>query len=127
MSDLQPYIYDPLVEALDIRLLLLEPGQPGDELRCMLFTASLTDAVEYEALSYVWGDQKEQHSLICSDAFLHLTTNLDCALSHLRSESELLVLWIDAICINQTMSTSAASKFKSWVISTHMRSRPSYG
>jgi hypothetical protein len=55
----------------------------------------------YEALSYVWGPEMPQRSIIMNDKDLNIRENLWLALHHLRLESEIRVLWIDAICIDQ--------------------------
>jgi hypothetical protein len=100
MSSSQPYFYEPLVGNVGIRLLLLEPGAPGETPLCSWFFASLADDVEYEALSYVLENPKETSKLLCSDACLQVTNNLHSGLCHLRYEDAAYVLWVDAICIS---------------------------
>ena len=38
----------------EIRILILEPGREGEEIKCSLVHANLADR-PYEALSYEWG------------------------------------------------------------------------
>ncbi|KAE8322629.1 heterokaryon incompatibility protein-domain-containing protein [Aspergillus sergii] len=61
----------------------------------------------YEALSYVWYDgeessQEESPSIILNDCKFTVTPNLHAALLRLRNHQLERILWIDAICINQT-------------------------
>jgi hypothetical protein len=74
----------------------------GSEIRCTLFNASLKDAPEYRAVSYVWGDSKITFPVWVSGDEIEVTGNLLAALKRLRLESSLLTLWIDAICIDQS-------------------------
>ncbi|PVH81292.1 HET-domain-containing protein, partial [Cadophora sp. DSE1049] len=97
---------------------------------CKLFNQTVNpgittgDSIPYAALSYCWGPEKpveeirvfateddyyEWRRTDVSGAMLQTTmvscllirTNLHDALQHLRSESEPIVLWADAVCINQ--------------------------
>ncbi|CZT25855.1 uncharacterized protein RCC_11524 [Ramularia collo-cygni] len=93
--------YDSLVDG-QIRLVALQPARSFYEpLYCTLTTVHLEFAT-YEALSYVWGPSQEQHTLICNRQSLIITSNLNVALRYLRRKREQRVLWIDAVCIDQT-------------------------
>ena len=95
------FTYPQLSEDKKTRLIILEPGEPDDELRCHLkHICSLQDH-EYEALSYVWGVKSKTHAIECSGMKIQVTANLDAALRQLRSANRPRVLWIVAICINQ--------------------------
>ena len=56
----------------------------------------------YEALSYVWGDWVNPESISVDGYKLLVTQNLSKALSHLRHGSIERILWVDAVCINQS-------------------------
>ncbi|KAH7343101.1 heterokaryon incompatibility, partial [Pyrenochaeta sp. MPI-SDFR-AT-0127] len=56
----------------------------------------------YEALSYTWGDPKERLPILVNETEVPVTRNLHAALEHFRSETIDVVLWVDALCINQT-------------------------
>ena len=70
---------------------------------------------EYEALSYVWGEEEVEEYILIShgtseDAIadggprfrrLGIRPNLEAALRHLRRLDSPRTLWIDALCINQ--------------------------
>lgn len=47
------YNYEALQTPQDIRVLILDPGQPLDEVRCSLERTFLPDHPDFEALSYV--------------------------------------------------------------------------
>lgn len=97
--------YRPLDLSTDeIRLLTLHPGSDGDEISCILSHHNLTDNIEYEALSYTWGDNASLHTIILDGLPFRVTANLKIALHHLRHTDDVRknrVLWIDALCINQ--------------------------
>jgi hypothetical protein len=98
---LAPFTYRRLSEKEKTRLLVLEPGKFGDELKGKLKHVRSLQDHEYEALSYVWGDTSGTHTLECSGMGIRLTANLDAALRTLRFQDNPRTLWVDAICINQ--------------------------
>ncbi|KAK1655115.1 heterokaryon incompatibility protein-domain-containing protein [Colletotrichum phormii] len=55
----------------------------------------------YDALSYRWGDPNDTVKIVVNDAELKVTRNLSIALQNLRHQDRELVIWTDAICINQ--------------------------
>lgn len=79
----QNQVYQPLTARNETRLLVLEPGQNGDEIICGLMNVSLTWRARYEALSYTWGDPKITKPVTCSGRKIDVTTNLHSALHHL--------------------------------------------
>lgn len=98
------YEYNPIdLEECSFRLIHL-PKQDNGPLRCELFHADLRDTgdgMEYEALSYTWGDLHKSHKLDVNGKILPITRNLYLALQHLRDPREDRILWIDALCIDQ--------------------------
>ncbi|PMD34449.1 HET-domain-containing protein [Hyaloscypha variabilis F] len=60
---------------------------------------------KYEALSYSWGELKQEETLYIQTTtgtqYLEIGLNLAVVLQHLRYEDTPRSLWIDAICINQ--------------------------
>ncbi|KAH7084319.1 heterokaryon incompatibility protein-domain-containing protein [Paraphoma chrysanthemicola] len=90
------------------RLLELWPGEGADPFLCTLRNVDIEHAhVPFEALSYVWGREKSDNVLLCTDdqgnirGQLELTKNLEQALRALRQSHQRRILWIDAICIRQ--------------------------
>lgn len=105
------YCYSDLSDgAANIRLLRLKPyGEGNDEkteLQCELFVYSLQDerrsSHRYEALSYTWGGEKKPCSIFIEGHEFHVTVNLYEALLRLRDRLVERILWVDAVCINQT-------------------------
>ena len=94
-------IYLSLTDEDSIRLISLLPGNFEDDLELALITYEATEAPEYEALSYTWGDASSQKWVSVNGEPLNIRTNLETALRHLRDEDESRTLWVDAVCINQ--------------------------
>ena len=71
---------------------------------CQLEIHSLEEQPVYEALSYVWGDAATTLPIYVGSQRKRFgaTTNLECALRHLRYQDGDRILWVDAICINQS-------------------------
>jgi hypothetical protein len=65
-----------------------------------MFHASLDSNPTFLALSYVWGDENNRRVILVNKHPFRVTRNLFDAMMGLR-ESESLIVWIDAICINQ--------------------------
>jgi hypothetical protein len=101
IHELPHVIYDPL-EHSQIRILRLAPGKKGDTLVGVLLLADFEDKfIEYDALSYMWGDPTPTDTLLLSNRALRISNNLATALRHLRYTEKPLMIWVDAICINQ--------------------------
>ena len=95
-------IYAPLSPGdLVVRFLRIQNGNQQDILSCTLLEANLDENVEFEALSYVWGDLETTRKIFLNREPFNITTNLEMALRQLRSETEDRILWVDALCINQ--------------------------
>jgi hypothetical protein len=104
-----PYAYTPLNYklGLEIRLLVVQPGEPSDQLRCDIIHVNLEDEPDYEAVSYTWasddGDATLSRSIYCDvDKYISVTINCDKALRQLRRRDLKRRLWIDAVCIDQS-------------------------
>jgi hypothetical protein len=95
-----------------IRVLHLSSGRENDdELYCTLSTVSLDDDPQYEALSYVWGDiSEDEPSIMLGEREVKVRRNLHSALKAIRHLDHERVVWIDALCINQTDSVEVKSK-----------------
>jgi Heterokaryon incompatibility protein (HET) len=89
-------------ERREIRLLVLEPPRDVDTLaviECSMKVFSLNENPQYVALSYVWGSSAVTENIIVNGSPFPVTINLARALRQL--EDSPLLLWVDAICINQ--------------------------
>ncbi|KAH8725333.1 heterokaryon incompatibility protein-domain-containing protein, partial [Phaeosphaeriaceae sp. PMI808] len=85
-----------------IRLLILRPGSFDDPIHCQLKQVSLSAEHAYDALSYVWGNASDTSPISLNGTPHHITKNLEIALRYLRHRESPKVLWVDAICINQS-------------------------
>lgn len=104
----------------EIRLLHILPAEDeSTPIHCTLSTASLegfdmdTPDMEvidhhhgsrprYEALSYAWGTVYHQDSIYIEEQPKLVTVSLYEALQHLRHTARERVMWIDAVCIDQS-------------------------
>lgn len=86
----------------EIRLVTLHPGRATDDIHCTLKTASLDECPKYEALSYTWGDENDTKPVTVNACLHDATSNLETALRCLRRRWKPRIMWVDALCINQT-------------------------
>lgn len=107
----QSYSYTPLPwPSSRIRLLEILPGDDA-HVFCRMHMAN-SDSIDslridgkyrtYEALSYTWHGQALTKTIFCDEKLLQVTHSIHDALRALRRSSTSRLLWIDAICINQT-------------------------
>lgn len=117
-DDEDPYEYSLFVGDQDVRLMILEPSSDFESpIRCCLEQVALADfRGQYEALSYVWGTTTADQKIICvdqslfEDEALYVTRNCLTALKYLRSTTDDRVLWVDAICIDQSCPIDKAKQ-----------------
>lgn len=98
---MEPFCYTQLPSKDSFRIILLEPGQADDQLRCRLQVHRVATAPAYDALSYVWGDPSRSLPLVSDGKQLLITAALEAALRRLRLPETRLALWVDQLCINQ--------------------------
>lgn len=82
-----------------IRLLKLHPGVWDDSLTVDLFEAD--ESFDYIALSYTWGSSRYSKSITINNIVKGITVNLDLALRAARLPKSPVVIWVDALCIDQ--------------------------
>lgn len=87
----------------EIRIIHLLPGEFDDPISIELVPVSLLSSPppQYEALSYVWGQEQCQTPALVNGRPVTITKNLDIALRYFRDRSDEKTLWVDAVCINQ--------------------------
>ena len=95
-------VYTPLRRPREFRLLQLDPVKNSENLACSLVQNSLDDCPEYEALSYSWGDPTITQGINCNCVQVQVTVNLYHALRSLRLRDEPRMIWVDALCIDQS-------------------------
>lgn len=120
----QLYLYRRLTKKDEIRLLNIEPaGSFEDPIRCSIFHTRLPQCLcvfehirpqkcpvcqylpkipKYEAISYTWGDPTTEQEISLNGKMLFVTTNCLQVLRRLRLSDQLRLVWIDAICIDQS-------------------------
>lgn len=106
----QTAIYDsvplPCRADSDIRLIELFPGPVivGDksyDFECKFHVESLSSPPPYTAVSYMWGESIETLAILLDGKPFDIRSNLFDLLKRL-SRQHTSLLWVDAICINQT-------------------------
>jgi Heterokaryon incompatibility protein (HET) len=98
-------VYEPLdltSKQPSIRLAILRPAPREGTIRITLAHATFASRPRYEALSYTWGNPNEVKAIELNGSPVNIRDNLWSALVSLRDAREERVLWIDAICINQS-------------------------
>jgi hypothetical protein len=116
------FVYEPL-EPGQIRVLQLAAGKKGDALSGELLITSIDEeSFEYDALSYMWGDPAPTNTIHVSGKALSIASNLNTALHYLRHISRPLIIWIDAVCINQEDEIERAEQVQ---LMRHVYSRAS--
>ncbi|KAK4185307.1 heterokaryon incompatibility protein-domain-containing protein [Podospora australis] len=94
-------LYSPLPGNNTIRILVIEPGSPDDEIRTKLEVVNLEENPVYEAISYTWGDPEDKTLLRCNSSTVPIPCNLERALRRLRYTNRPRHIWADSVCINQ--------------------------
>ena len=93
------YNYKELTGEDEIRLLRLDHGEQTFAIEHQ----RMKDVPAYEALSYVWGDDRRHNEFYLVDGtVLYLNDNLFEALQYLPQHCRTEYLWIDQICIDQS-------------------------
>ncbi len=104
-KELQASLYPQPLKPRQIRLLSFSFFE-SDFLHCSVdFVAEPSPAKEvvYDALSYVWGNQRSDLQPIrCNGQNLFVTKNLRDALGAVWSSNPHVLIWADALCINQS-------------------------
>ncbi len=117
-----PYQYSfcPLDDFTQIRILELFPGKAEQGIECGLRRRPLKahskendPAVDYEALSYTWGEEKDTEQIHIWTMGVpsqrgytkKVTRNLWLALRALRRPKDSRTLWVDALCIDQNSNS----------------------
>jgi hypothetical protein len=78
------------------------PNDKNALICCELSPAFRDQNPLYGALSYTWGDANDTRPIKVNGEVINVTTNLKTALEHIQKDVTDVVIWIDAICINQT-------------------------
>lgn len=95
-------LYSTSLPENDIRLLTILPStETNAPIACELRQHAVIQAVDYEALSYVWGDPNDLVPITCNGVSIQITRKLQNALWRLRDATTSKTIWADALCMNQ--------------------------
>jgi hypothetical protein len=70
-------------------------------IHCEILHTDLNNHPNYVAISYAWGDSADTRNIQLEGASIPITTSLHGALESLREKSEPILIWADALCIDQ--------------------------
>ncbi|EMC93150.1 hypothetical protein BAUCODRAFT_229334 [Baudoinia panamericana UAMH 10762] len=99
---LSPYVYETLPNDRYTRYFELAPGQWNEPIRGVLRMIPMDELEDYEAVSYVWGDQKSRIIIDCNGSSISVGVNLALLLRRMRLLEGTRRLWVDALCIDQS-------------------------
>jgi hypothetical protein len=98
-------VYRPLNSGLkEIRLLVVAPCTEDDIVSGTLKHVSLLDdpKPEFETISYCWGPAQDDVSIMLDGRMVTVPPSSEAAVRRMRLSDRSRVVWIDAICINQS-------------------------
>ena len=103
MMKISTFQYSPLETPSTIRLVHVPPYDPSctrNNLELTLHHVEISQVrKKYDALSYVWGDDKKMHTINVNGRSFQVRENLMFYLRRVCRNP--LLLWIDALCLNQ--------------------------
>lgn len=101
--DYEAFTHTPLTDTQGFRCLLLQSATDKYAIiECQLYDLSIATPAMYEALSYCWENQVPSETILCDNKRFLVTPTCIAALKQLRRRRVGRLLWIDAICIDQT-------------------------
>jgi hypothetical protein len=101
--ELLDFRYGPLKSfKTSIRLAKIKPGNGNKGITIELVESFVTgpgqrSQIEYDALSYTWGESRRTKNIICNGRRLAVTPTLIEALHHFRHADHEVVLWIGSL------------------------------
>lgn len=102
---LAPHIYTSLdASSKEIRILEVASGTSDDIVICMLKHIPLLDqrTSYYETISYCWGAPGVFSNIVLNGQLVPVPHSSEAAVRRMRHRDRERVLWIDAICIDQS-------------------------
>ncbi|KAI0412019.1 heterokaryon incompatibility protein-domain-containing protein [Xylaria grammica] len=104
--EVEPFTYEPLASPKHTRILKIYPSRyEAAALVCELTEEALDNVnpPSYAAVSYTWGSQRPSRRIFCHGKTLLVTENCEAILRRFRQADKMSYLWVDAICINQSI------------------------
>ncbi|KUI69487.1 Heterokaryon incompatibility protein 6, OR allele [Cytospora mali] len=110
-GEVPAFSHDPLpddssyIRLLTINNLELDETRPTS-VSCELTTWPITEAPEYLAISYTWGDERHLTTILVNGKPMQVRRNCEYALQQAKwydgpRRPQRLQYWVDAICVNQ--------------------------
>ena len=112
------FTHAPLNHPRNFRILHLKNSLRGDSeewkdqvLHGTLVENSLDDVPLYLALSYAWGDPSLSDAILIDERELKITQSCGAALRRMLRGKSRIMIWVDAICINQAGMCTVTIEF----------------
>ncbi|KAH7350762.1 heterokaryon incompatibility protein-domain-containing protein [Rhexocercosporidium sp. MPI-PUGE-AT-0058] len=86
---------------LEVRLVRVFPERKT-RIKCEIIHASLENCPEYIAISYAWGDAGNTRKIQLEGFLVSISVSLYGALDALRQKDRSILVWVDALCIDQS-------------------------
>jgi len=93
------YQYQPLNDG-EFRLIRVLP-KTMSLIKCEIVHCSLDEPPDYTAISYAWGDAEDKAKIQVEGAVVPVSASLQGALFALRGKKKPILVWIDALSIDQ--------------------------
>lgn len=93
-------------------MLEVHSGRDSRQVEASLKLVPLSGALQYEAVSYCWGNPNDVSNINCNGQQLEVPRRLEVALRNIRYSDRRRILWADAICINQKDDDEKESQVK---------------
>lgn len=112
------YRYEPL-QTVSFRLVRILP-ETQKLIRCQIMQYPVEPPPRYIAVSYTWGDPGDTRQIELNGSFVRIGINLHGALEVLRQKDDSVLVWADALCIDQQ---NMAEKTQQIPMMAHIYSR----
>lgn len=100
-----PYVYEPIKQRSEIRLLKIQPGEGDNPIRGELIKISTNSQHDYDAVSYTWadenGDVTRRFRAFIGTGYVLITRSCQKVLQRIRSRFHTNYVWIDSLCVDQ--------------------------
>ena len=93
---LETYQYEDLPTQTSFRVVELLTGEDDNPVSCLLHVVDWSP-MEYEAISYAWGDPNARAPITCDGKRLEVTQNLCGGLNQVQFQYRSRFLWADAL------------------------------
>ncbi|KAF7534369.1 hypothetical protein G7054_g6267 [Neopestalotiopsis clavispora] len=95
----------------DIRLISIAPSKKST-ITCKVRYESLDQLPQYVAISYAWGDASDKKHIYLDGIYHEISASLFGALKALRRKKKKVLIWADALCINQQDNVEKSKQIK---------------